>query len=74
MVRDGDTWRDVIRKLTKAGYELKRNSGGHAVYSDGRHSVTVVIHKPKQRVAPNTVKNINKQTKGEQPFSWGSQL
>lgn len=36
--------REIIRKLEKAGFQLRRQKGSHARYVKGQRGVTVSIH------------------------------
>jgi len=36
--------REILRKLEKAGFQLRRQKGSHARYVKGPHGVTVPIH------------------------------
>lgn len=73
LIRNGMSWKQCIKTLESNGFEVTRRNGGHQTMKRGSVSVTVVHHRPNDRVAPNTVNAINRQIAGKPFVSWGSQ-
>jgi len=53
------TARECICVLERAGFSFVRQTGSHAVYDDGQHTVVVPRHPGK--IKPGTMKSIIKQ-------------
>ena len=53
------TARECIRALERGGFSFVRQTGSHAVYDDGEHTVVVPRHPGK--IKPGTMKSIIKQ-------------
>jgi len=37
--------RDLVKRLTAAGYESVRNDGGHEIFSNGKQAIPVPRHR-----------------------------
>ena len=74
MIEIGDDYRTAIRKLESMGFVRERVTGSHATYKKDRRRVTVIVTHMKKRVAPNTVKQMNRQIAGDSEWSWGRSL
>jgi predicted RNA binding protein YcfA (HicA-like mRNA interferase family) len=53
------TARECIKALERAGFSFVRQTGSHAVYDDGQHTVVVPRHPGK--IKPGTMRSIIKQ-------------
>jgi predicted RNA binding protein YcfA (HicA-like mRNA interferase family) len=58
MLRDS---RDIIRRLTNDGFELKSTRGSHHKFVHHRSHRVVMVPHPRKDIPPGTVRSIYKQ-------------
>ena len=71
-LRDGMTFREVERWLSRHGFSRVRQRGSHATWEDGcGRTVTVKATHRGERVPRNTIRMMRLEARGEQPYGWG---